>query len=79
VNDIDIDDEVVATFGTIPAQRGSATPGHKDEEFRNLLAVGFVAAGDRLVHPFDSETVVVRADGPSSTPTAPGWPRPRRR
>lgn len=51
------------SLGSIPAQRGTLTPSHKDEEFRNLLAVGFLAPGDRLVHPHDGETVVVRADG----------------
>lgn len=86
VNNIEIDDEVLATLeharranadahndvlrrllslasGSIPVQRGGVTPRHKDEEFLNLLAVGFLAAGDRLVHPHDGETVVVRADG----------------
>lgn len=62
VNNIEIDATVLAT-GTIPAQRGGVTPRHKDEDFLNLLAVGFIAAGDRLVHPSDGETVVVRADG----------------
>lgn len=86
MNNIEIDDEVLATLeharranadahndvlrrllslatGSIPAQRGTLTPPHKDEEFCNLIAVGFLTAGDRLVHPHDGETVVVRADG----------------
>ncbi|MGQ0467880.1 MAG: hypothetical protein ACT4QG_21500 [Sporichthyaceae bacterium] len=64
MNNTEIENEAHVALGSIPAQRGTAlTPRHKDEEFLNLVAVGFLAAGDVLVHPFDGETVVLRADG----------------